>query len=173
MVHSGMKFRDFGDDNCFNIEESHLYQKSLQYHGFKMVEFVLLKTTEQQEDSKLVFVEAKTTLRHISAKARFDEEISDIAQKFIDALQFMCGVWHGGRKNKIKLPANFTQFRESGSKIVFVLVVKNIEETNLFNVKSAILGKLRRESILWKFDLMVLSEELAMEEKLVLAGDAV
>ena len=173
MVHSGMKFRDFGDDNCFRIEESRLYQKSLQHHGFKMVEFVTLRNAEQPEDSKLVFVEAKTTLRQESAKARFEEEISDIAQKFIDALQFICGVWHGGRKNKTTLPANFAKFRENGSKIVFVLVVKNIEETNLRRVKSAILEKLRRERILWKFDLLVLNEELAIEEKLVLAGDAV
>lgn len=173
MIHSGMKFKDFGDENCYPIEESRLYQKSLQQHGFKMVEFVAIRNAEQPEESKLIFVEAKTSLRQASAELRFDKEISDIAQKFIDALQLVCGVWHGGRKNKIALPANFAKFRESGSKIVFVLVVKNIEETNLRRVKSAILDKLRRERILWKFDLMVLSEELAMEEKLVLAGDAV
>jgi len=173
MIYSDMKFRDFGADNCFFIEESRLYKKSLHHLGFKTVEFVAFSPADQMTDSKLIFVEAKTTLRQASAKARFEEEIGDISQKFIDALQLVCGVWHGGRKGKVSLPANFALFRESGKKIVFVLVVKNIEEANLFNIKSAILDKLRRESILWKFDLMVLSEELAMEEKLVLAEDAV
>jgi len=173
MVYSGMKFRDFGTGNCFFIEKSHLYQKSLRHHGFKTVEFVAFSPADQAKDSKLIFVEAKTTLRQERAKARFEEEINDISQKFIDALQLICGVWHGERKGKASLPANFALFRESGKKIVFVLVVKNIEEPNLFNVKSAILNKLRREHVLWKFDLMVLSEELAMEEKLVLTGDAV
>jgi hypothetical protein len=173
MIYSDMKFRDFGTDNCFFIEESRLYKKNLGRNGFKTVEFVAFSPSDKAEDSKLIFIEAKTTLRQESAKARFEEEINDIPQKFMDVLQLVCGVWHGGRKGKVSLPANFALFQESGRKVVFVLVVKNIEETNLFNVKSAILDKLRRESILWKFDLMVLSEELAMEEKLVLARDAV
>ena len=173
MIHSDMKFKDFGADNCFLIEESRLYKNSLKTRGFKTVEFVAFIPANQAEDSKLVFVEAKTTLRQESAKPEFEKEINGISQKFIDALQIVCGLWHGGRNDKVSLPANFALFRDRGKKIVFVLVVKNIEETNLFNVKSAILSKLHRESILWKFELIVLSEKLAMGENLVLGRDTV
>ena len=35
MDFSGMQFNDFGKDNCFHIEKSRLYQKSLAHLGYK------------------------------------------------------------------------------------------------------------------------------------------
>ena len=169
MVFSGMKFRDFGIDNCYRIEESELYKTSLRHLGFKTVEFVIYHSACDAGESKLIFVEAKTTLRQESAKIRFAEEIAGISQKFMDALQIVCGMWHGGRKGKkVSLPANFDQFRKYGSGIVFVLVVKICDKKDLLTVSDAISRKLLKESRLWRFKVKVLDEELAQKENLVL-----
>lgn len=68
------------------------------------------------------------------------------------------------------MPANFKQFRNSGKQISFVLVVKNSEKKDLLTVAEAIKCKLRKEHRLWKFDVKVLNEELAIKENLVLTG---
>jgi len=168
MVYSGMKFKDFGADNCFLIEDSRLYKKSLHHLGYKTVEFVAYHSAEKAEDSSLIFLEAKTSLRPISNNSRFVDEIADISQKFIDALQIICGVWHGGRKSKEPLPSNFAQFRESGKKIVFALVVKKLDTNDLLAIEDSIYKKLLKERRLWQFSVKVLNEELAQMENLVL-----
>ena len=169
MVFSDMTFKDFGKDNCFQIEESKLY-KSLKHLGFKTVEFVAYRAGNHEGDCRLLFVEAKTTLRSEKDMPRFSDEIADISQKFIDALQIVCGAWHGGKKNTVKLPDNFTQFRENGKKIVFILVVKNSGKEELLTVADAISRQLLKEIRLWKFEVKVFNEELAKKENLIL-GD--
>ncbi|MCL2361200.1 MAG: hypothetical protein FWC73_05245 [Defluviitaleaceae bacterium] len=175
MVFSDMRFRDFGADNCdcYRIEDSNLYRKSLRHLGYKSVEFVVYNSSGRAGESMLIFVEAKTTLRPQNSKSRFSDEIADISQKFMDSLQIICGIWHGGRKGKTQLPANFAQFYESGKKIVFALVVKNSEKRELLTVADAIYRKLLKERRLWKFDVKVLNEELSQKENLVLAEDSI
>ena len=171
MVFSGMQFRDFGTDNCFLIENSRLYKVSLQHLGYKTVEFVVYSANGNAADAKLLFVEAKTTVRAESKTGKFADEVADISQKFMDALQLICGVWHGGRKDKVPLPTNFVNFRESGKKISFILVVKNSKDRDLLTVRDAISTYLVKERRLWKFDVKVLNEKLAIKENLVLAGE--
>ena len=50
MVFSGMRFRDFGTDNCFRIENSRLYRVSLQHLGYKTVEFVAYNANGNAEE---------------------------------------------------------------------------------------------------------------------------
>jgi len=104
-VFSGMQFRDFGNDNCFRIEDSNFYKKSLQHMGYKTVEFVTYKRENGNGngDGSLYFVEAKTSLRPMSNEPRAVDEI--------------------------------------------------------------------REFRLWKFAIKVLSEKMAIEEKLVVSGE--
>ena len=172
MIFSGMKFRNFGADNCYRIEESQLYQKSLRHLGFKAVEFVTYRSASDAEESRLIFVEAKTSLRQKNAELRFVDEIANISQKFIDSLQIVCGIWHGGRKGKVPLPVNFDRFRENGNKIVFVLVVKNSDKKDLLAVAESISKKLLKEIRLWRFDVKVLNEELAQKESFVLIDES-
>lgn len=162
MIHSEMKFKNFSDDSCYHIEESAFYQKKLKSSGYKTVEFVVCCNRQGNDETKWMFIEAKTVVR-----MKFDKEISDISQKFMDALQIVCGIGH---TRNPELPNDFISSLGDKKNIVFVLVIKNCEITALPSVKNAILGKLRREHILWKFDLVVLNEELAKEKNLVLMG---
>ena len=77
MVFSGMKFKDFGTDSCFRIEESILYKTSLQHLGFKTVEFVAFHPTDDATEGKLIFVEARTTLRPENTGFKFSNEINE------------------------------------------------------------------------------------------------
>jgi len=174
ILESGMLFGDFSDDDCFWIEKSKIYDVSLKHLGFKSVEFVLHRYDNSENSTnrnELLFVEAKTTLHPSVAGREFSAEISDISQKFIDALQIVCAAWHGGRKDKIKLPMNFKRYFESGKKIVFMLVLKNEPTIGLSIIGDAISKQLLKENRLWKFDVIVLSEEFAIIENLVLANN--
>ncbi|MCL1999601.1 MAG: hypothetical protein FWG65_12640 [Turicibacter sp.] len=165
MGFSDMQFRDFGTDNCYRIEESNLYIETLE-KAFKIVEFVVYQPIDA-DTGKLIFVEAKTNLPP-QTKSAFNKEIADISQKFMDALQVICGIWHGGLKNTVQLPANFDKFRENGKDIVFLLVAKSLDNESLLDVEEAIYKKLMKERKLWNFDVRVLNEEFAKRENFVL-----
>ena len=78
---SNMIFGNFNADDCFWIEKSRLYSISLRHLGYKSVEFVLYRSGITPRDDELLFVEAKTSLRHNNEGMSFAAEISDIAQK--------------------------------------------------------------------------------------------
>jgi len=84
MVFSDMQFKDFGSDNCLRIEDSRLYKKSLQHLGYKTVEFIAYSMNGKQENAKLLFVEAKTNVRVNISTGKFNDEIADISQKFME-----------------------------------------------------------------------------------------
>ena len=165
---SGMTFGDFCKENCFWVEKSKLYNKSLKHLGFKSVEFVLYQEDASNNDNKLLFVEAKTSLRIEDTANKFSAEITNISQKFMDSLQLICGAWHGGRRDSVPLPANFSKFYDAGKRIVFLLVVKTINKDDLLIVKDTISRQLLKERRLWQFDVWVLDEELAVKEELIL-----
>ncbi|MCL2015655.1 MAG: hypothetical protein FWG68_05350 [Defluviitaleaceae bacterium] len=171
MVFSDMQFRDFGADNCYQIEKSQLYQKSLRSFGFKIVEFIVCYLPDESDGDKLIFVEAKTSLRSINNEREFNEEIADISQKFTDALQIMCGIWHGVRKDKMRLPTNFARFRKNGKNIVFLLVVKNLNAERIPKIEEAISRKLLKEKRLWGFRIRVYNEEFAIKKNFVLTAE--
>ena len=168
LIYSDMRFNDFDANSCYRIEDAPLYKGTLKHLGFKTVEFVLCLKGIDDGQLKMMFVEAKPVIR-----PKFDNEIRQISQKFIDALQIVCGIWHGGRKDEEALPPNFKEFMQNGKKIVFVLIVKNCDKSDLLPAQEAIYKKLQREHALWKFEVKVLNEELAKKENLVLEEEII
>ena len=83
MIFSDMKFKDYGGDSCWLIEDSDLYMESLRCVGFKTVEFIVYNTANNIEASKLIFVEAKTTLQPEDDGSKFKDVITDISQNFV------------------------------------------------------------------------------------------
>ena len=165
---SGMIFGDFDHDDCFAIEEDPFY-KSLKSDNFKSVEFVLCRTRD--DDCKLLFVEAKSKLNHGSFTMQFHDEIKKISQKFMDSLQIICGIWHGGHKNEVQLPSGFACFYEGGKGIEFVLVFKDCNSEQLLTISDAITRELRKEIKLWKFKVSAPNEEFAKNKELVVANN--
>ena len=157
-----MLFGDFDEANCLHIEKLDLYNRDLSSHGIKSVEFVLYRP----ERSKLLFVEAKTSLSTREKKGWFDSEITKISQKFMDSLQLACGIWLRGHNSRTKLPANYANFFRKGVQIVFILVIKR-RRVDLLHIADAIKTRLLKEHKLWNFSVLVLNEELARNKNLV------
>jgi hypothetical protein len=161
IIEEGLTFGDFDEANCFHIEKTDIYTQ-LSGKGIKSVEFVLYKP----EDRKLLFIEGKKTLPAKNNKISFDEEISEISYKFMDSLQLACGIWFGGHNSKVEIPKNGTSFFGYGVQIVFILVVKN-RTGDLLHIADRIKKQLPKEHRLWKFEVLVLNESKASEERLI------
>ena len=157
----GLLFGDFELSDCFHIEKTKLYSK-LSGRGFKSVEFVL----HRPQKHELLFVEGKTTLPSIDNKVKYNDEIVEISQKFMDSLQLTCGIWFGRHNGNVAVPANSSYFFSYGIQIVFVLVIKN-RKGNLVRIAEEIKRKISREHKLWRFDVLVLNEDDARTHNLV------
>lgn len=75
---SDIWFGDFDDADCFRIENSNLYQKSMKPHGIKTAEFFLLRSVNTHCMRKILVIEAKKTLAAKDTDA-FSKNLADIA----------------------------------------------------------------------------------------------
>ena len=160
----GLLFGEFDEANCFHIEKSDIY-KRLSSKGFKSVEFVL----HLPEQNELLFVEGKTTLPAVNNLERFNKEIADISQKFMDSIHLTTGIWFGEHNAKAIVPHGKDSFFTFGMQIIFVLVVKN-RKGRLNSIVERIRRELQREHTLMRFKVLVLREEDAVKRNLVI-GD--
>ena len=133
---SDMTFGDYGVENLLHIEKTELY-KSLAGKGYKTVEFILLRP----EAMELWYVEAKKTLPDEKNSERFEENLSEITQKFIDSFMLTCGIKHGEHFGKIDNFINGDEIFKNGNKVVFVLVIK-YRKGKLMAIAEAIKQKL-------------------------------
>ena len=164
---SDLTFGDFSERDCFHIEKSRLYQKSLSTHGVKTVEFALIHPDTSNGTGKLWLVEARKSFSH--QENRFNSNITEISQKFIDSLQMSCSIWLGSHRNKAKLPSNIEDFFKHGGLFRFVLVIKEHDKRELLTIiGEAIKAKLKKEFRIWRFEIEVLDEELAIRRGLVI-----
>ena len=161
----GLTFGEYDEADCFHIEKTDIYKK-LSGKSIKSVEFIL----HRPEARKLLLVEGKNTLPAKNNRAAFSEEITDISYKFMDSLQLACGIWFGGHNSIVKVPKNGMNFFRYGVQIVFVLVIKN-RKGNLLHIADRIKQQLMKEHRLWKFEILVLNEELAKKENLIISED--
>ena len=81
-----------------------------------------------------------------------------------------CGIWFGGHNSKVLIPKNGLRFFSYGVLIVFVLVIKN-RKGNLLHIADRIKQQLLKEHRLWKFEIIVLNEELARRENLIISEE--
>ena len=124
---SDITFGNFNTADCFHIEKTRLYLKSISTHGVKSVEFIVHRP--EANPKKTMLIEAKKTLATEEATTRsFKDEVAEIAQKFRDSLQLAYNIWLGGHTGKVSTPANYPQFFERDCEIRLVLVIKERRE---------------------------------------------
>ena len=169
---SDITFGNFSTADCFHIEKTHLYLKSLSTHGVKSVEFILHRP--DTEPKRTMLIEAKKTLATEGATTRsFREEVAEIAQKFRDSLQLAYNIWLGGHTGKVQISANFPQFFERGCEMRLVLVIKERKEMDNTKIADAIQRHLTKDVKMWgtlvKFKVKVLKEHEAVSRKLAIA----
>jgi len=158
---SDMLFGDYDEANCFWIEKTDLYG-SIAGKGYKSVEFVL----HRPDRYELQFVEGRSTLPAQGNVERYNEDIAEISQKFMDSLQLACGIWFGEHNSKVAVPQNGRSFFEYGTQVTFVLVIKN-RRGKMTAIAEKIKREILREYRLWGFKIVVMSEEIAIRDNLV------
>jgi len=157
---SGM---DFIAENTFRIEESTTYTNIGE--GIKSVEFIRAK------GDKLLFVEAKTTFPNPDNPSaenyiRFQEEITDICDKFIHSLNLYASVKIGVNEEAF---ANDFVPPEMIS-LVLILVVKNHEPSWCRKIQPKLISALPSYlKKIWKPEVLVMNHETAIKQNLTTA----
>jgi len=161
---SELHFGDFNEANCFHIESSYFY-KNLSCKNVKTVEFLLLRP----ENNTLNFIEAKKTLSNVNNSSDIAKNIKDIAHKFIDSFQLSNAIWFGKHKHTNDLPANYDNFFVKDRVFNFVLVIKERHSNDLRFIKEMIKKEIKKDIIIWKFEVYVLNEFMAKKRKLIIS----
>ena len=162
ITESGM---DFITENAFYIEKSELYTNLGD--GVKSIEFVRIK------DSKLLFVEAKTTFPNpnnpnMANLARYQSEIEDIRDKFIHSLNLLSSVEVGVAKKELgedfALPKKVM--------LEFYLVIKKHESEWCKDIEKTLMAVFPPYfKKIWKPVIYVINQETAIKRDIVKLGD--
>ncbi|MDL2268731.1 hypothetical protein LJC71_02330 [Desulfosarcina sp. OttesenSCG-928-A07] len=169
IVESGMKFGPYPEGQCFYIEKSACYA-AIQDH-IQMAEFLLLRT-KNGKPPVLWIVEAKSSTPRPQIQPNFDNFISEIREKLINA--FSLG-WASCLKRhqiaKTELPEAFKALDLSQTDVKFVLVIKGHEDAWLPPLQDALRIALRSTVKAWAFgptSVVVINDALAKQYGLIL-----
>lgn len=166
---SGMQFGDFPEDKVFHIEKSEQYLK-IRNSGVKTCEFILMRS------SKLLFVEAKTTIRDIYTDdsdeyrlKNYNRYVDDIVEKMCHSLSLYISI-HIARQKQTGVPLSFLENDLSNTKFQFVLVVKNeSDEIALQRIKEKINYAIKTNMRIWKLEqVWVINEEKARQKGFII-----
>ena len=150
---SGM---DFITENSFYIEKSAQYE-SVQ-ENIRSVEFVRVK------DDKLIFVEAKTTFPNPeNDNQRYDEEISEICEKFIHSINLYSSIEVGVADEGF--PEDFKP--NENMSLVFLLVIKNHKPEWCRPINKKIMSVLPSYlKTIWKPSVFVINHKTAINRQM-------
>ena len=168
IIESGMTFGPFPEGRCFYIEKSKCYA-IIQKH-IRMAEFLLLRMNN--EKPVIWIVEAKSSTPRPETQPNFDEFITEIREKFINA--FSLGWASCLRRHQVaetELPDNFKTLNLSLVDVKFVLVIKGHQDAWLPPLKDALGDALRSTVKTWAFapaSVVVLNDTLAQQHGLIM-----
>jgi len=160
----GMSDMEFVSENAFHIEQSQAYESIKQY-GIDSVEFVRIK------DHELLFIEAKASFPNpnnpdATNLARFDEEIGEIREKFIDSLELYSYILSGIAHED--LPDDFTPDKQMP--LVFMLVIKDHKIEWCSPVQRALTGVIPKHiKKICKPEVRVINHEEAITQQLAIS----
>jgi len=136
---SNMTFGPFPKKDCFDIENSKIYQQIQQ--NVKMVEFLLL------HDSAVWVIEAKSSAPNPqnNSQERFDEYLEEMREKFTNALMLGVAVCLKRHPNAhLELPDSFKTLDLATANFKLVLVINGkFEDKWLAPYQDALPKKLR------------------------------
>lgn len=176
---SGVTFGYFNRNYCFRIEKSDFYKNTLQQHGIKTTEFLLLR------DNKLFVVEAKTSTPNPSSKdlhktcsicdnktTGWNIYLDALLKKYNDTLSMQVLLNLNRLDNTNVLPSNFI-FNWQDIPIYLVLVITSEEEHYrnkdfINHIQILLRQKMKSLLKLWNVELLVLNKEMAIKRKFIL-----
>ncbi|MEQ8187998.1 MAG: hypothetical protein ABRQ39_08515 [Candidatus Eremiobacterota bacterium] len=163
---SGMTFGPFADNNVFYIEKSKIYQELQQ--RLPIAEFLVL-----MRDDSIWIVEAKSSSpnpENKESEKKFDDFITDISDKLIDALTLAVSVIIKRHDNAInEIHQNLQNGIISGNAIKLCLIIKGHKDEWLIPIQDALNQnqQLYRNKKIWRFEIAVMNDEMARMAKLI------
>ncbi|WP_027186140.1 hypothetical protein [Desulfovibrio inopinatus] len=168
---SEMTFGPYPAGQCFYIEKSKTYA-DIQ-HGVQMAEFLLLRV-DNGKPPVLWVVEAKLSTPRPETQPNFDEFITNIREKLVNAFSLgwaSCLKRH--QQAKTELPDPFKILDLSKAEVRFVLVINGHQEAWLPPIQEALKKALHSTVKTWNFaptSVAVINEEIAKKHGLILPG---
>ena len=156
-----MRFGEYDISEVFQIEKSALYHSLGK--GISTVEFVLYKA-----NSELLLIEAKFNSPRPAKQMDFNDFIDEIYAKFAHSVQvFFAVVLSRLRDSNNDMPNTFKTIDYADVAIKLLLVIRGHREEWLLPIPDALRKRLRRECRIWKLQLAVINDEIAVEQKLI------
>ena len=141
LVESNMMF-SCSDNESFPIEKSDIMN---DYDGLKACEFFAMI------NGRLTMIEAKSSSPQPRNKAKFDEYIADIGQKFVDTLLMFNAIMleRYDKDYKVRLPANIQAQDISKVRYALYLIVHGNETEWMIPIQEALKSYLRHVLTAW------------------------
>lgn len=169
ITESGMTFGPYTEGHCFHIEKSKTYV-DIQ-NGVKMAEFLLLRT-EKGKPHTVWVVEAKSSTPRPETQPNFNDFISEIHEKLVNAFSFglaCCLKRH--RQSSVNIPESFESLDLSMAGFRFVLVINGHKDKWLHPIQKALKKSLHATIKTWALSpipVIVINDTLAMKHGLIL-----
>ena len=164
----------FPDEKVFHIEASGLYT-GIADKGVCTVEMICLENVDT-----LNLIEAKTTcpnaenvMENVEKQRKYNEYFNQLETKYGHSLQMLSTVLLK-RYTMTEKDLNdvVTMASLKDIKINLILVIKKAELLWLHSVKAELERRLLPIRKIWKADVIVLNEELAIQKKLAVSAEA-
>ncbi len=162
IIESQMLFGPYEKNRVFQIEKSDTY--NCLPEKIKTVEFILICN-----ENNLNFIEAKSSSPKPIREniIRFDEFVKDVSEKFIHSFNLYYSTIVGRQEKFIELSDKFLQLDNRKITIKFLLIIKGHKIEWLPAIHEELERKLYCHNKIWKIDIAVLNDELAIRHKLV------
>lgn len=161
ITESKMVFEPYEEDDIFEIEKSKINQ--MAGDCINTVEFVLVRDV-----SKILFVEAKSsTPRESTDKYRYEEFITEIKEKFIHSFELYQALRCQRYDINMQIGTNLKNLDWKQGEIKFVFVIHGHQKEWLPPIREALLKAMDSFNKIWKSDIIVLNDEMAMRWNLV------
>ena len=163
---SGMMFL-CPDETCFRIEKSSTY-KTIQT-GIKIVDFLFLRKNNKN-NSVIWCVEAKSSTPRPTTQPRFDEFISEIKEKMLNAFSLCFAMCLDRHLTSHELPLSFRSSDFPDIEVRFVLIIAGHKPEWLPPLQAVLYQALRSTARTWNLGatpVVVLNSEMARQRGLI------
>ncbi len=165
---SEMQFGDYSEADLFRIEKSDFYKQRCLPKGVKTCEFILFRR------NTVYFVEAKKTspnqINGATSKERktnLEQYIEDIVNKMRDSLSMYTSILLKCHDINM-LPQNLQVADFSKINLCFLLVIKDIQDSELPPLKEKFDKEFRRDFQIWNnLHFFIFNEQRAIKNNLV------
>ena len=170
IIESGMTFGPYPEGRCFYIEKSNCYA-AIQEH-VQMAEFLLLR--DSNEKPVIWIVEAKSSTPRPETQPNFDNFITEIREKFINAFSLgWASCLRRHQQAETELSEDYKSLNLSKVDVKFILVINGHKDEWLPPLKDALGIALRSTVKTWSFaptSVVVFNDEMAQHHGLILSG---